>query len=112
MMDYKYKRLLLQGKIIGARMGLDSFNFVSGQDVFTSFLNRPADFGLAIGQGRRADLLITDWKVGYLVNPLTNAQFYLSVFQRNRWIAGGSTQRTFLFSLGYSTNLRNLYYDF
>lgn len=109
--DFKRNRLLFHGKLMGATMGLDRPGYVSGQDVFTSFLNRPAEDGIEIGNGERADLLLATFRAGYLVNPTTNAQFHLGVVSRNRWVAG-SGQQTLFFTIGYSTQLRNLYYDY
>ena len=111
LLDFKRNRLLLHGKLMGARMGLDKPGYVSGQDVFTSFLNRPQEKGIEIGNGERADLVFAELRAGYMVNSLTNAQFHLGVVARNRRVAGANQQSLF-FTIGFSTHLRNLYYDY
>jgi hypothetical protein len=93
----------------------DNFNY--GQNIYKDYdLNRPYDKGVKVGQGNKTSLFISDVQVGYLVNPATNFKFFGNFLFRNfsptTNTATAFENDTTWFSLGFRSDVFNMYYDY
>lgn len=111
LLDYRYKRIYVSGKLILTKVGLDEQGKAWGQDVYTPFFRRERDFGNTIGQGLTTDIRHAEIQVGYIINPKTNLRIFLSGLDR-RFVNRETTQLTNIWGVGLSSQLRNIYYDF
>ena len=84
---YSKKRLYADAKIsVGVRgfdynIPGDSLNY--GSDIYRDYdVDRAYEKGVAIGQGNKANILIADLQVGYLVNPNMNMKVFGNLIYR------------------------------
>ncbi len=117
--DYRYKRFFTQLKYIYAQYGVDTGNVSYGKNIFIpdyggvyNGVNYIFPYAKHPAQGPKNNLHYLEVKAGYLVNPKTNMRLTLSYVSRTITGYGDSNNRTHYYSVGFSTNLQNFYYDF
>ncbi|MBL6657913.1 MAG: hypothetical protein ISR00_07055 [Flavobacteriales bacterium] len=93
----------------GGQIDGDSRNY--GSDILVSYDENREDYGNEVAQGNTTDLQFVDFRVGYLINPITNLKLEVGVSSRNTEDLSMSTENQYLF-FGLKTDLRNIYYDF
>ena len=109
--DYRSGRFYGAMKLIITKVGLDEEGKSWGQNVYTPFFKREKDFENTIGQGLKTDFNHTELQVGYIINTKTNMRLYVGYLNRS-FTNIKRQEKTQLFSVGLSTMLRNVYYDF
>jgi hypothetical protein len=111
--SYTYKRWFVRGQITYANYGKDDYNtdISYGQDIFKSYVNRPSDFDIKLGQGIKTDFLYGQGTIAYVLNPKYNLRLEVSAAGRQEKNTIG-TKREFIFSFGFRSSFRQLYYDF
>jgi hypothetical protein len=108
------KHWYASGKIVWIRTGVDTDSLNYGSNIFRNYLEPPGGegvTGIRLGQGAESITLHTEFLVGYLLNRKTNMKIEARYIQRSQGIASDRLL-TQWFSVGVSTSLRNLYYDF
>lgn len=106
---------------------VDGFNY--GSNIYKDYdVARPYENGVKIGQGNKANVLIGDLQVGYLVNPSTNLKVFGNLMYRN-YSPTTDTRETFVaninpgseaqfkqtttwFSIGLRSDIFNWYFDY
>ncbi|HLG03719.1 MAG TPA: hypothetical protein VI731_09005 [Bacteroidia bacterium] len=73
MLSWSFKRLIVSGKLVGARYGLDSDNYNYGQDIFKSYTTRTStggdpDYGHKIFDGVGTNLFYAELRTSYRFN--------------------------------------------
>ncbi|MFA5832080.1 MAG: hypothetical protein WDA22_01265 [Bacteroidota bacterium] len=110
--SYYFDRYDLRLQLNYARFGTDSSLVTNyGGDIYKSYNTRAKDYGNSIGQGISNTLMYADAKAAYILNPLTNLRFELSLTYRSLKTES-ITNNTIWFSFGIRSSFRNLYYDF
>lgn len=118
--DFQKNRWFGTAKAVTGIKGFDynstSDTFSYGGDIYRDYSDRNADYGVAIGQGNKANIFIGEVQSGYLINPATNLKLFGSVLFRkfeapveNVVFKNGTTT---WFSLGLRSDLTNWYFDF
>jgi hypothetical protein len=107
---YTNNRWLTELKVINAIVGGDT-DLYYGHDIYTSYTNVPSIHGNFIGQGNQKNLMITDLKVSYLLNPKSNLQIHAGIMNRNMEQQIGARQQTNFIYAGLRTAIFNYYYD-
>jgi hypothetical protein len=108
---YNYKRLYFNAKYVWSAGGLDDAGVNYGKNIFNDPSTAPNEYGNYITQGVYTTLSQFDFTLSYLINPATNANFFIGTTLRkehnvdidkmyNQW------------NFGFRTSLRNIYYDF
>ncbi|MEO5572631.1 MAG: hypothetical protein ABIT08_17290 [Bacteroidia bacterium] len=115
-LNYKFKNFFTEAEIMYAVIGYDikdtSGGYINyGQNIFSSYLTHPDEYGNYTGQGLKTKQLYTDFKIGYLVNPKTNLVIECGATNRVAKNENGSHRTTFLY-FGIKTSLINRYHDF
>ncbi len=103
-------KLVLQGKIIYFKQGLDSAGKNMGNNVLLPYTTRPYDYGWKIGSGVKATGLLAQASVTYelLPNIFLDADYIIRNYKREN-IADVNTN---IFNVGFRMNLRKREYDF
>lgn len=96
--------LMVQGQEIG------SSNW--GANIYLPYTTREQEFGNEIGQGDRTQTLFSETRLGYLVNPSMNSRIELTYLYRRSRGQSSDMELTSTISLGFTTNLLNMYTDF
>lgn len=94
--------------------GLDTANSNWGGNIYQSYRDRERDKNNDIGQGLRANRIIVDLKLGYLVNPSTRLTTELGFRYRTEYYDNPNfnTFSTNFVYFGIRTDLFNRYFDF
>lgn len=121
---YRTGRYYAEAKVIYGKRGfdlIDDTNYVNtGSNIFLSYEDenhpRLADEGVVVGQGNTTNVIISDLKVGYIVNPSSNMRIYGNLIYRNfdpmvNTISTFKSNTTW-FSVGLTTDLFNWYFDY
>ena len=92
----------------------DSYSY--GGDIYRDYSDRNANYGVEIGQGNKANILIGEIQAGYLINPATNLKLFGGLLFRN-FDAQVATDvfengKTTWFTFGLRSDLSNWYFDF
>ena len=113
LMNYKWKNFVVDGKIISSKYGSDIKGdpFSYGSNVYVSYNDRPADFGIDMYQGNLTTVNIKIFNISYIVNPKTNLKINLGVTLRDFKNEDGELQTQFI-NFGIKSDLFNHYYDF
>ena len=124
MLNYKYDRWQIDGKLIfakyGAKVSGDATSY--GNDVYEStgtfkepsgnvYEGRPSDFGIDMFQGNLTTVNLKNFNIAYIVNPKTNLKINLGVTLRDFKNDDGELQTQFI-NFGIKSDLFNHYYDF
>jgi hypothetical protein len=108
---YNWNRLYFNAKYIWSAGGLDTAGLNFGKNIFLSYLTAPNEYGNYTTQGLYTTLNQLDLSVSYLLNPATNANFFVGATLRREKNSQMDKSYTY-FNFGFRTSLRNLYYDF
>lgn len=117
---YERGRFFGSAKLIFGERGFD-FNteedsFAYGGNIYSSERDRNADTGLTVGQGNTTSVFHGEFQAGYLINPSTNLNVYLSLIYRDfNPLVNTATEfkdSTTWFNFGIRTDIFNWYYDF
>ena len=113
LMNYKWKNFVVDGKIISSKYGSDIKGdpFSYGSNVYVSYNDRPAEFGIDMYQGNLTTVNIKIFNISYIVNPKTNLKINLGVTLRDFKNEDGELQTQFI-NFGIKSDLFNHYYDF
>lgn len=112
---YRYSRWYAEMKALyaihGGEITGDQTNY--GSDVLTSYNEGVRmETGNEIAQGNTTALQIIDFKIGMLINPVTNMKLEVGVMDRSTTSEYTDPTNTTYLYVGFKTDLRNLYYDF
>ena len=125
LLNYKYHRLEISGKIIFSKYGGKILNDPTsyGNDLYFSTGNyaeqegliamgsgRPSDFGIQIYQGNLTKIEYKSLNISYIINPLTNLKLNFGLVLRNQNNENGSLNTRF-FNFGLISDIFNYYYD-
>ncbi len=125
LLNYKYHRLEISGKIIFSKYGGKILNDPTsyGNDLYFSTGNyaeqegligmgtgRPSDFGIQIYQGNLTKIEYKSLNISYIINPLTNLKLNFGLIIRNQDNENGSLNTRF-FNFGLISDIFNYYYD-
>ncbi|HNW98705.1 MAG TPA: hypothetical protein PKK00_09890 [Bacteroidales bacterium] len=110
-LKYNYKRFFAELKFNYAVYGADSAGVNYGKDIFESYETHPHEYGNFIGQGIKTKLMYKDFRISYLVNPVTNLNISIGVSDRTESSSVADKHSTFVY-FGLRTSLNNFYYDF
>ncbi|WP_343304451.1 hypothetical protein AAHN97_22970 [Chitinophaga niabensis] len=110
--SYTYKRWFVRGQLTFAQYGLDPDNQTNyGQDIFKSYETRAKEYDNKIGQGLKTDFFYGQGSIAYVLNPKYNLRLEVSAARRQE-SNSLETKREFIFSFGFRSSFRQLYYDF
>ncbi|NNC84777.1 MAG: hypothetical protein HKO56_00430 [Bacteroidia bacterium] len=109
--NYRYNRLLLEGKIMYAKVGYDTDSTNYGHNIFLSYETRPSEYGIELLQGDETSIVFLALKTAYLINPKTNMRAYLEINSRSAKHEKFTTD-DLIMSFGLKTSLYNTYHDF
>ncbi len=92
----------------------DSYSY--GGDLFITSNEKPSVFGVSLGQGNKANILIGELQAGYLINPATNLKIFGNILYRDFKTqlpdAVFENKTTTWFNFGLRTDINNWYFDF
>ncbi len=104
-------------KIIIGEKGFDfgNSNVSYGGDIFKSYNERPSDYGNSVAQGNTTNIFISEFKAGYIINPVTNLNAFAGFTYRgfSPLESAGIVQddQTTWFTVGIKSDLFNWYFD-
>jgi len=104
-------------KFVAGKKGFDfsTDDLSYGGNIFSSYDNRPNDFGNKYYQGNTATIFNTDLNIGYVINPTTNLQIFgnlsLRHFKPNQAVPFFNKENTTWFRFGIKTDVFNTYFD-
>ncbi len=103
-------KLVLQGKIIYFKQGLDSAGVNMGNNVLSPYTTRPYDYGWKIGSGVKATGLLAQASATYelLPNIFLDADYIIRNYKKENT----ADINTNIFNVGFRMNLRKREYDF
>jgi hypothetical protein len=105
--SYRFKRCYGEYMITSARYGADTKTNNSGKDIL-----RPSpQVSGSFLQGIKTDLITQQARLSWYLNPATNSCISAGVYWQRQKSAVSQIQTKVIY-LSFSTNLRNLYYDF
>ena len=112
LLNYRWKKFVIDGKIIFSKYGSDIKGdpFSYGSNVYVSYNDRPADFGIDMYQGNLTTVNIKIFNISYIVNPKTNLKINLGVTLRDFKNEDEELQTQFI-NFGIKSDLFNHYYD-
>jgi hypothetical protein len=110
---YRQKRWTADLKVVVAKHGgqIDGDSRNYGSDILVSYEENREDYGNEVAQGNTTNLQFVDFRLGYLINPITNLKLEVGVSNRTTEDLSVSTENQYIF-FGLKTDLRNIYYDF
>ena len=113
LMNYKWKKFVIDGKIIFSKYGGDikGDTLSYGSNVYLSYNDRPANFGIDMYQGNLTTVNIKIFNISYILNPKTNLKINLGVTLRDFKNDDGELQTQFV-NFGIKSDLFNHYYDY
>lgn len=105
--NYRYHRMFAEYMLTYAKYGTDNNTGTSGHDIL-----RPHVWtGSTLLQGIKTTLITHQARLAWYINPATNSCISIGVYWQNQR-SDLSKLDTKAVYLSFSTNLRNLYYDF
>jgi hypothetical protein len=118
--SYQKNRWLGTFKLTSGNKGFDykaaTDTLSYGGDIFRSNKEKIGVFGIKLGQGNNANILIADLQVAYLINPATNLKIFGSMLYRDFSILEPTSifqnKTTRWFNIGIRTDISNVYFDF
>jgi hypothetical protein len=104
------KKLYIQGKLVHYTQGLDSLGFNEGNNILTSYKNRPTSYGWKVGSGDKATCTYISGLASYelLENLFIDASIMVRRFKTE--LSGSNT--TSMISLGLRWNVARREFDF
>ena len=125
LLNYKWKRLEVDAKIIFAKYGgkmkndptsygndiyFSTGNYAQEEGLFNMGSGRPSDFGIEMYQGNFTTIDSKSLNVSYIINPYTNLKVTLGISFRKFHDEYDSFDTQFI-QFGIFTDLFNHYYD-
>lgn len=108
---YRWKRFLVEGKLVTAAFGLDSAGRNMGHNMFASYVNRPREYGNYMLQGVKTTLMQVDLRAAYLLYGPLNLKIEAGVTARNLSNVLYSEKAVFGW-IGFRTAIFNDYTDY
>ncbi|CAN5480354.1 hypothetical protein BH11BAC2_BH11BAC2_16950 [soil metagenome] len=108
---YKWKQLELQVKFNYMEVGYDTAGLNMGQNIFLSYNDHYQEYNNKVGQGDKHKIMWTEFRVNYLLNPVSRLSLFAEASIRKDSYVSGSTS-TMIVQGGIRTWLFNRYYDF
>lgn len=108
---YRYDRWYAFAKVNYILIGKDTDSVAFGSNVNRTYNDREGTNGHFVGQGVKTEIVHADFKVGFILNPRTNARLELSITNRNVQSVLVNEQST-VFLISLRTQLQNIYHDF
>ena len=118
---YHKGRFYADTKLTFGERGLDfnsnDDNLNYGGNIYTSYnTDRPFDSNVKVGQGNNTTVFISDFQIGYLLNPSSNLKLFSNCIYR-KFNPTASNQNTYKnstlwFSIGLRADLFNWYFDY
>ena len=105
--NYRFKRLYAEYILTYANYGTDNNTGLSGKDI----LRPHTQFSNTFLQGIKTTLVTHQARLAWYLNPATNSCISFGVYWQSQKSALNNIS-TKMFYVSFSTNLRNLYYDF
>ncbi len=118
--SYQKNRWFGKTKLIFGTKGFDinsdTDSFSYGGNILRSTSDKNSIFGVKLGQGNKANILIGELQAGYLINPASNLKIFGSVLYRDFSSELPNTifenKTTTWFNVGLRTDISNWYFDF
>ena len=86
-----------------------------GGDIYKSYNDRLSDYGNSVAQGNTTNIFISEFKAGYIINPVTNLNAFAGFTYRgfSPLASAGIVQddQTTWFTVGIKSDLFNWYFD-
>ena len=110
---YRINRWTADLKVVVAKYGgqIDGDSRNYGSNILVSYEENSEEYSNEVAQGNTTDFQFVDFRVGYLINPITNLKLELGISNRNTKDLSLNTKNQYIF-FGLKTDLRNIYYDF
>ena len=105
--NYRFKRFFAEYILTYAKYGSDSGTGLAGKDILRPKINSLNTFL----QGTVTNLITQQARISWYLNPSTNMCVSAGVYWQNQK-SSVNNRSTRVFYVSFSTNLRNLYYDF
>ena len=111
--SYRKERIFGQFKYLDIIYGSDYLNdsISFGSDIYADYNNRPFDYGVAMYNGNKTDVNFMQFKIGYILNPITNLKVEFNLVKRKQ-SSDLYNQNTDYYSISLVSDLFNHYYDF
>ena len=111
--SYRKERISAQFKYLDIIYGSDYLNdsISFGSDIYADYNNRPFDYGVAMYNGNKTDVNFMQFKIGYILNPITNLKVEFNLVKRKQ-SSDVYNQKTDYYSISLVSDLFNHYYDF
>ena len=110
---YRKNRWTADLKLVHAKHGGqvegDTTNY--GSDIFLSYNEGRMNYGNKIAQGNTTNLQIIDFRIGFIINPITHMKIEVGISNRVSEVINDTQSNQYLF-FALKTDLRNIYYDF
>jgi len=110
---YRKNRWTADLKLVHAKHGGqvegDTTNY--GSDIFLSYNEGRMNYGNKIAQGNTTNLQIIDFRIGFIINPITHMKIEVGISNRVSEAINDTQSNQYLF-FALKTDLRNIYYDF
>ena len=125
MLNYKWKRVEIDAKIMYAKSGADFLgdtisygsnvyfstgNYANEEGLVSMSSGRPFDYGIEMYQGNVTELQYNSLNVSYILNPYTNLKINLGISFRN-FNNDDQQLKTQFVNFGLISDLFNHYYD-
>ena len=106
-LEYNYKRLSIMAKFIYAVYGADTTQNISyGQNIYKPYTDKPFEYGNKTTQGLKTNIIFSQIKASFLINPKFNLRFLIGVNSRYYNTTIKNKQSTYFF-IGIKTDLYN-----
>lgn len=113
---YQKNRVFAELEIMYALQGRDTLDSNWGTDIYLGNGSRERGLDNETLQGVRTSIFLTDFKIGYILNPKTNLRLEIGYLSRNFSPAINTedltTSKTNYFYFGMASRINNRYYDF
>lgn len=110
-LNYRYKRLFIEGKCVYAIYGADKDTVNHGKNIFISYANRPNEYGNYTGQGLKTALITASLRGAYILDSRMNLKIELGAAYRIEHNEQTTNSIPYIF-IGIRTDLCNLYDDY
>ncbi|NVK52913.1 MAG: gliding motility protein RemB [Flavobacteriaceae bacterium] len=115
--NYKFNRWSLNGKMILGKKGFDDSATVSnGGDIYKSYDLRKGDYNNSLAQGNKTTIFITDLQARYLLNTANRLSLFGGLtfrkFSPETETATFKSMNSIWLTLGIKADLFNWYFDF
>ena len=111
--SYRKQRLFAQFKYLDIIYGSDYLNdsISYGSDIYADYNNRSSDYGIEMYNGNKTDVNFMQFKIGYILNPITNLKVEFNLVKRKQ-NSEFYNLNTDYYSISLVSDLFNHYYDF